>query len=77
MAGQMNGHIRNFGLLCPFQSGIRRHHSTRTAVLKVTEDIRFNLENGQATVLVMLDFTLTFVMIAHDLMMSKTGASQG
>jgi hypothetical protein len=23
MAGQMNGHIRNFGLLCPFQSGFR------------------------------------------------------
>jgi hypothetical protein len=31
--------IRNFGLLCPFKSGFRRHHSTSTAVLKGTEDI--------------------------------------
>jgi hypothetical protein len=47
MAGQMNRHIRYFGLLCPFQSGYRRHHSTITAVLKVTEDIRLNLEDGR------------------------------
>jgi hypothetical protein len=73
MAGQMNRHIRNFGLLCPFQSGFRRHHSTTTAVLKVTED---NLEDGQATVLVMLDFTHPFDMIAHDLMVCKMRPSQ-
>jgi Reverse transcriptase (RNA-dependent DNA polymerase) len=74
MAGQMNGHIRSFGLLCPFQSGFRRHHSTTTAVLKVTEDIRLNLEDGQATVLV--DFSPAFDMIAHDLMVCKMRASQ-
>jgi hypothetical protein len=34
MAGQMNRHIRNFGLLCPFHSGFRRHHSTTTSSLK-------------------------------------------
>jgi retron-type reverse transcriptase len=45
----------------------RRHHSTTTAVFKVTEDIRLNLEDGQATVLVILDFTQVFDMIAHDL----------
>jgi hypothetical protein len=31
-----------------------------------------NLEDGQATVLVMLDFPQTFDMIAHDLMECKT-----
>jgi hypothetical protein len=52
------------------------HPSTTTAVLKVTEDIRLNLEGGQATVLVMLDFTQVFDMIAHDLMVCKMRASQ-
>jgi hypothetical protein len=66
MAGQMNRHIRNFGLLCPFQSGVRRHHSTTTAVLKDTENIRLNLEDGQPTVLVMLDFAQAFDIIAHN-----------
>jgi hypothetical protein len=74
MAGQINGHIRNFGLLCLFQSGFKRHHSTTTVVLKVTEDIRLNLEHGQATILVMLDFTQAFDMIAHDLMACKMRA---
>jgi hypothetical protein len=62
----MNGHSRNFGLLFPCQSGFKRHHSTTTAVLKVTEDIQLNLEVGQATVLFMLDFIQAFDMIAHD-----------
>jgi hypothetical protein len=62
MACQMNKHIQNFGLLCSFQSGFRRHHSTTTAILKVTEDIRLNFEDEQATVLVMLDFTQAFDM---------------
>jgi hypothetical protein len=66
MAGQMNWHIRNFGLLCPFQSGFRQYYSTTTAVLKVTEDIRLNFEDMQANVLVMLDFTQALDMIAHD-----------
>jgi hypothetical protein len=42
----------------------------------VTEDIRLNLEHGHATVLVMLDFTQDFDMIAHDLMVYKMRASQ-
>jgi hypothetical protein len=35
----------------------RRHHSTTAAVLKVTEDIRSNIEDGQVTVFVFLDFS--------------------
>jgi hypothetical protein len=44
-------------------------------VLKVTEDIRLNLEDGQVTVLVMLDFTQAFDMTAHDFMVCKMWAS--
>jgi hypothetical protein len=77
MASQMNGHIRSFGLLCPFQSEFRRHINTTTVLLlKVTEGIRLNMKDGQATVLVMLDFTQAFDMIAHDLMVCKMRASQ-
>jgi hypothetical protein len=44
MARQKNSHIRCNSLLTVYQSSFRKFHSTTTAVLKVTEDIRANLE---------------------------------
>jgi hypothetical protein len=41
-----------------FQSGF--HHSAAAAVLKVTEDILLNMEDGKITVLLLLDFSQAF-----------------
>jgi hypothetical protein len=42
------------------------------AVLKVTEDIRLNfMEDGQVTVLVLLDFSQAFDMVNHRLLLCK------
>jgi hypothetical protein len=68
MAGQINEHIRNFELLCLYQSGFKRHHTTTTAVLNLMDDIRLNL--------VMVNFTQAFDMIARDLMVCKMRGSQ-
>jgi hypothetical protein len=40
-------------------------------VLKVTEDIRSNIENEQVTVLVLLDFSQAFDMVIHGLLLCK------
>jgi hypothetical protein len=37
----------------------------------MTEDIRANLEESQATVLVLLDFRQAFDMVVHDLVFCK------
>jgi hypothetical protein len=63
MTRQMDAHIRRNELLTVFQSGFRRHHSTMAAVSKVTEDILSNMEDGQVTVLVHLDFSHAFDMV--------------
>jgi hypothetical protein len=57
MAQQMERHIRCNNLLTVFQSEFHRHHSTTAAVLKITEDIRLSMEDGQVTVLLLLDFS--------------------
>jgi hypothetical protein len=62
MAQQMEAHIRRNELLTVFHSGSHRRHSTRAAVLNVTEDIRLNMEDVQVTVLVLLDFSQAFDM---------------
>jgi len=71
MAKQINAHIRENNLLNEFQSGFRKSHSTTTAILKVTEDIRSNLDEGHATVLVLLDFSQAFDTVVHELLLLK------
>jgi hypothetical protein len=51
--------------------GFRRHHSTTAAVLKVTEDIRLSMEDGQVMVLLLLDFSQAFDMVVHELLLCK------
>jgi hypothetical protein len=76
MARQMERHICYNNLLTLLQSGFRRHHSKTAAGLKVTEDIRLSMEDGQATVLLLLDFSQVFDMVVHGLLMCKLQNAQ-
>jgi hypothetical protein len=67
----MEAHIRRNELFTVFQSGFRRHQNTTVAVLKVTKDIRSNMEDRQVTVLVLLDFSQIFHMVIHRLLLCK------
>ncbi|CAG9137853.1 unnamed protein product [Plutella xylostella] len=62
--------LSNGGLLNPFQSGFRSGHSTTTALLKVTEDIRCAMEDRRVTVLVLVDFSNAFNAVDHDLLLA-------
>ncbi len=75
MADQILKHINENNLLSQFQSGFRRQHSTTTAVLKVTEDIRMNLEGRQVTVVVFLDFSQAFDTVVRALLGKKLSHS--
>jgi hypothetical protein len=54
-----------------FQSGFHRHRRTTAAMLRVTEDIRFSIEDGQVTVLLLLDFSQTIDMVVYELLLCK------
>jgi hypothetical protein len=70
MARQMmERHIRCNNLLTMFQSEFHQHHSTAAAVLKVTEDIRLSMQDGQVTTLLLLDFSQAFDMVVHGLLL--------
>jgi hypothetical protein len=55
----------------PFQSGFKAHHSTGTALLKITEDIRAALDKQQITILALLDFSKAFDTVDHDILIAK------
>jgi len=43
-----------------FQSGLRKHHSTESTLLKVLNDILLTVDSGNAAVLVLLDLSAGF-----------------
>lgn len=76
MKWQITEHVNGNDLLYKFQSGYRPKYSTTTALLKVTQDIRFNLHKrvvGKKFVsfLLLLDFSSAFDLVHHGLLLQK------
>lgn len=58
-------------LFNPNQSGFRQGHSTTTALLKVTDDIRRNMDKTQITILLLSDFSKAFDSVDFDILLAK------
>lgn len=58
-------------LLFPFQSGFRKKHSTKTALLEITDVISENIDKKHATLLLLLDFSKAFDSVNHNLLCEK------
>ncbi|KAG7309261.1 hypothetical protein JYU34_005202 [Plutella xylostella] len=65
---QFSSFLSNNDLLNPLQSGFRPGHSTVTALIKVTDDIRSNIDKQHVTVLALLDFSNAFNTVDFDLL---------
>ena len=61
---QLLKYIIDRGILDPFQTGFRRHHSITTALLKMTDYIRCGLDKKLITVALLFDFSKTFDTIS-------------
>ena len=53
-----------------FQSAYRKKHSTETALVRVTNEIRLSLDNKKGKLLVLLDFSAAFDTIDHRILLS-------
>jgi hypothetical protein len=67
---QLSHFIFSHNLLSPYQSGFRPCHSTSTALLKVTEDIRRGMESQLVTVLILIDFSNAFNTVDHEILLA-------
>ncbi|KAJ8728174.1 hypothetical protein PYW08_016559 [Mythimna loreyi] len=67
---QFSGFVHRNNLVDTFQSGFRPGHSTASALLKVTGDIRDAMEDTKVTVLVLIDFSNAFNAVSHDILLS-------
>lgn len=68
---QIMCHIRANNLMSKFQSGFREKHSCITALQKVSEDLRSNLDSNKVSFLVLLDHSKAFDTVDHKILCSK------
>ena len=61
---QLLAYFAERNLICP-QSAYRPHHSTETALLKITNDILIALNSGNVPLLTLLDLSAAFDTIDH------------
>lgn len=68
---QMFPFLESNCVLPKLQSGFRKHHSTTTALMNITDDVITASEKGLSTILVLLDFSRAFDCVDVALLISK------
>ena len=68
---QLTDYIVQKGILDPLQTGFRKGHSTATALLKLTDDIRSGFDKRLVTVALLFDFSKAFDTISHTALLRK------
>jgi len=74
---QLYEYLARADLLPRLQSAYRVHHSTETAVLKVLSDILLAVDNGDLSVLALLDLSAAFDTVDHDILLTRLCVSYG
>ena len=71
MAAQLITHFERHGMMEAHQSAYRSSHSMETALLKVKTDIIQALDNQKVACLTLLDLSMAFDTIDHDILLNR------
>jgi len=74
---QLYSYLSAADLLPRLQSAYRTHHSTETAVLKVPTDILYAVDDGDLSVLALLDLSAAFDAVDQDILLTRLKVSFG
>ena len=65
VTNQLMEYLEDTEILSPLQSGFRKHYSTQSALLKITDDIRNGIDKGMVTILLLFDLKKAFDTVKH------------
>jgi len=71
LKNQIMEYLNTNKMIAVRQSGFRNLHSTTTALLKISDDIRRSLDRKMTAVMLLLDFTKAFDSVDHVLLCAK------
>ena len=68
---RLSQHKDNHQLREPMQSAYRERHSTESAILRIHNDVLRAMDQGQCTLLVMLDLSAAFNTVDHQILLKR------
>ena len=74
---QFNEYLEDHNLFCSEQSGYRPHHSCKTLLIRMNEDIVSGIDQKKTIALLLLDLSAAFDTIDHDILVNKLNEHYG
>ena len=74
---QFNTHCQENSLVPEYQSAYRKNHSCKTSLVKLVNDILWNMDRQLVTSIVILDLSAAFDTVDHDLLLDVLEARFG